>query len=208
MIEILAHWIIQVIDATGYAGVFLLMTAESALIPIPSEVTMPFSGFLTTTGRFDFWIIVIAGTLGNLAGSLAAYYLGYWGEETVVHTIIKKYGKYFLISVKEVHHAEYWFRKHGEIIVFVSRLLPVIRTFISLPAGIAKMDIKKFIIYTLFGSFLWSVLLTYVGLIMGKNWEMLGSIFHKFDLVISIIFIVVAIWYIRHKVKSLREHHE
>lgn len=184
------------------------MALESALIPIPSEVTMPFSGFLVTTGRFNFWIIVITGSLGNLIGSLVAYYLGFWGEETVVHAIIKKYGKFLLISIKEVHHAEYWFRKHGEIIVFASRLLPVVRTFISLPAGIAKMEIKRFILYTTLGSFFWSFFLTYIGVIFGKNWGTIGTIFHKFDLLISIVMVSALIWYISHKILSIREHHE
>lgn len=205
MIEILAHWIIQIITSSGYIGVFILMTLESALIPMPSEVTMPFSGFLSTTGVFNVWGVILVGTLGNLVGSLVAYYLGFYGEATLVKDIIKKYGKYVLISEKEFHHAEKWFRTHGEIIVFASRLLPVIRTFISLPAGIAKMEIKKFVLYTVSGSFLWSVLLTYIGVVMGKNWESLGGIFHKFDLAISIAGIGIVAWYINHKLRSIRQ---
>jgi len=206
MIELLAHWIIQVIDATGYMGIFILMTLESALIPIPSEVTMPFSGFLVSKGSFDFWLVAAVGATGNLVGSLLAYYLGYFGEDTVRH-IIRKYGKFILISEKEYDHAERWFRKYGEAIVFTSRLLPVIRTFISLPAGIARMNIKKFVIYSLVGSFLWSLFLTYIGVILGKNWNSLGQYFHKFDIAISIVGFAMVAFYIYHKYKSIKHHH-
>jgi len=205
MIEILGRYIILFIDKSGLFGIFILMTLESALIPIPSEVTMPFSGFLVSRGQFLFWIVVLVGAFGNLFGSLLAYYLGSYGEETVRH-IIRKYGKLVLLSEKEYNHAESWFRKYGEMIVFASRLLPVIRTFISLPAGIARMNIKKFVIYTFIGSLIWSALLTYIGVVMGDNWKTLGAFFHKFDLIISIVGIAIVAFYFYHKIKHLRHH--
>ncbi len=179
------------------------MALESALIPIPSEVTMPFSGFLVTMGRFSFWLIVIVGALGNLAGSLAAYYLGLFGEEKV-REVIRKWGKFALISEREYDHAEKWFKKHGEIIVFISRLLPVIRTFISLPAGISRMNLKKFILYTILGSLIWSAILTYIGVVLGSNWLNIGGLFHKFDILISISLAVVIIWYFQRKLRHIR----
>jgi membrane protein DedA with SNARE-associated domain len=154
IIAFFTNWIIQTISSTGYVGIFILMALESALIPIPSEVTMPFAGYLVTTGRFNLWIVIFAGALANLVGSILAYLLGYWGQEHVVRKLIKNYGKYLLISENEFNHSEKWFRKHGEKIVFFSRLLPVIRTFISLPAGIAHMNFFRFTYLTFFGSFI------------------------------------------------------
>ena len=195
MIEILGRYIILFIDKSGLFGIFILMTLESALIPIPSEVTMPFSGFLVSRGQFLFWIVVLVGAFGNLFGSLLAYYLGSYGEETVRH-IIRKYGKLVLLSEKEYNHAESWFRKYGEMIVFASRLLPVIRTFISLPAGIARMNIKKFVIYTFIGSFLWSAFPAYIGFVLGENWARIEPYFRKFDYLIIAVILVILFWVI------------
>ncbi len=180
------------------------MTLESALIPIPSEVTMPFSGSLAAAGKFNFWLIVAAGTLGNLVGSMLAYFLGAWGQEAVVRKVIIKYGKYFLISEHEYDHSERWFRKHGEIIVFVSRVLPIVRTFISLPAGVAKMNLTKFIIYTTVGSLIWSYLLTNIGIMLGNNWQSLEVYFRKFDLVIVALLLGAIFFYVRRKLKHFR----
>lgn len=201
MLELLVSWIINFISASGYLGVFFLMLIESALIPMPSEVTMPFSGFLVTQGKFNFWLIVLAGTFGNLLGSIAAYFLGFWGEDHIVRSLIRKYGKYILISEHEYDRSEKWFRKYGEIIVFVSRLLPAVRTYISLPAGIAKMNLHKFIFYTTAGSFIWSVFLTYIGVALGKNWSKIGNFFHAFDTVIVVLGLIFVAWYIHKKVK-------
>lgn len=204
MLEIIGSTIIHFIQTTGYFGIFLLMTLESALIPIPSEITMPFSGSLVVLGTFNFWIVVLVGTVGNLVGSLLAFWLGWWGQETVVRKIIVKYGKYLLISEHEYDHSEQWFRKHGEIIVFVSRILPIIRTFISLPAGVAKMKVVKFIVYTTIGSFIWAYFLTSIGVVLGNNWESLQVYFHKFDLVIVGVTIIAVILYMRHKWKHFK----
>ncbi len=198
MLEGLAGTIIQLIHTTGYAGVFLLMTLESALIPIPSEVTMPFAGSLVASGLFNFWVLVIVGALANLTGSLLAYALGYLGEDTVL-AFIRKYGKYVLIREKEFHHATELFDKHGDAIVFISRMLPAIRTYISLPAGIARMDLKKFVIYTTVGSLVWSAVLAYLGVILGKNWQILSTYFRKFDiLIVGVIIIGISFYIYRH----------
>ncbi len=204
MLEIIGSWVIQFISTLGYLGIFILMTLESALIPIPSEVTMPFSGSLAAAGKFNFWLIVAAGTLGNLVGSMLAYFLGAWGQEAVVRKVIVKYGKYFLISEHEYDHSERWFRKHGEIIVFVSRVLPIVRTFISLPAGVAKMNLTKFILYTTVGSLIWSYLLTNIGIMLGNNWQSLEVYFRKFDLVIVALLLGAIFFYVRRKLKHFR----
>lgn len=199
MVEQLANIIIQLIQTTGYVGIFILMFLESALIPIPSEVTMPFSGFLASKGELSFVIIVLAGSLANLAGSLLAYYIGYLLEETVLLNLIRKYGKFILLSEHEYHRAEVWFQKYGDKIIFVSRLLPGIRTVISLPAGMFEMDIKKFAIYTTLGCLIWSTLLTYIGFVMGENWNALEPIYRKFEfLVVGIIILAVVIYIEKH----------
>jgi membrane protein DedA with SNARE-associated domain len=204
MIEVIGSWIIHFISSLGYAGVFILMTLESACIPIPSEVTMPFSGSLIASGQFTLWILVLVGTFGNLVGSLLAYWLGAWGQEAVVRKVIVKYGKYLLISEDEYDRSERWFRNHGELMVFASRILPIVRTFISLPAGVAKMNLARFILYTTVGSFIWSLILTKIGVTLGANWQSLEVYFRKFDVVIAVACAAAVIWYISRKLKHVR----
>jgi membrane protein DedA with SNARE-associated domain len=204
MIELIGSWIIHFISTLGYFGVFILMTLESACIPIPSEVTMPFAGSLVVTGTFNFWLVVFVGTLGNLVGSLLAYWIGWWGQEAVVRKIIVKYGKYVLVSEHEYDRSERWFRNHGELIVLLSRVLPVLRTFISLPAGVAKMKFKKFVIYTVVGCLIWSYILTQIGVVLGNNWKSLEGYFRKFDVVIVVACVLLVIWYVWHKLKHVR----
>lgn len=199
MLEFLAHYIIQLIQSTGYVGIFVLMALESALIPIPSEITMPFSGFLASRGELSFVLIVIVGTVANLAGSLAAYYIGYLLEETILLGLIRKYGKLILLSEHDYHKAEHWFRKYGDIIIFVTRLLPGVRTVISLPAGMFEMDIKKFVIYTTIGCLIWSIFLTYIGFALGENWNALEPIYRRFEfLIVGIIIFSILVYIEKH----------
>ena len=204
MIETLAHLITNSISQTGYLAIFVLMTLESALIPIPSEVTMPFGGFLVGLGKLNFWAVVLIGSFGNLIGSLFAYALGYWGQEKFIRQLIKKYGKFLLITYDEVETAERWFRQRGELIAFGSRLLPVVRTFISLPAGFSQMNIFKFSLYTLAGSLIWSAVLTYLGVMLGENWNVLEVYFRKFNIVIVIAGVLIAGIYVYHKIQKIR----
>ncbi|MBU1136861.1 DedA family protein [Patescibacteria group bacterium] len=189
----LASLIIKIISSTGYFGITILMALESACIPIPSEIIMPFSGFLVFAGEFNFWLTVLMGAIGNLLGSIVAYWVGYAGGRP----LIEKYGKYILISKHDLNLADSWFKRYGQATVFFSRLLPIVRTFISLPAGIAKMDFKKFSLYTILGSLPWSFALTYVGLTLGENWQGLKIYFEKFDIVIAGLIIAGIIWWIR-----------
>ena len=180
------------------------MTAESALIPIPSEVTMLFAGFLASVGHFNVVAVVIVGAFANLVGSLLAYALGYYGEDLFIRTLIRKYGKYLLVSEHEYDRSEKWFRKYGENIVFFSRIMPIVRTFISLPAGISKMNIWRFAIYTFVGSLLWSGFLTYLGFTLGQNWHSIEGIYRKFEYVVVGLLVVAVLYYIYHKVKTVR----
>ncbi len=202
MLEVISHFIIQFIQSTSYVGIFILMGLESVLIPIPSEITMPFSGFLASQGMLNLWLVIAVGTVANLAGSLLAYYIGFYLEETVLLTLIRKYGKFILISEKEYRHAEHWFQKYGDKVIFISRLLPAIRTVISLPAGVFRMDIKKFVIYTVAGCFIWSALLTYLGYVMGANWRTLDVYYRKFEYAILALVIFGIAFFIYRKIRK------
>lgn len=205
IIQTLTNFITSFISQTGYWGIFFLMTAESALIPIPSEVTMTFSGFLASTGQFNLFLVIIIGAVANLVGSLLAYWLGFWAEDHIIRGWIRKFGKYLLITEHEYDRSEKWFRKYGENIVFFSRILPIIRTFISLPAGLAEMNIWKFSIYTLIGSLIWSAALTYIGYYLGSNWSSLEIYYRKFEYVIIALGVALFAFYIYKKVKELRK---
>src|SRR3989344_8598536 len=194
--------IISVISTGGYAGIVLLMAIESANIPLPSEIIMPFSGFLVGQGRFAFWPAVLAGAIGGTLGSLGSYALGYWGGEAVVRKLIKRWGKYLLIFEYELDEAMDWFKKHGQLVTFTSRLLPVVRTFISLPAGMSRMNVKKFTFFAFLGTFIWSLPLAYLGKVLGDNWHSLGGYFHKFDLLIVVLGLSAVVFYVYHKLKK------
>jgi membrane protein DedA with SNARE-associated domain len=204
MLATLSSFIIQFIQSTGYAGIFFLMMLESALIPIPSEITMPFAGFLVSQGELSFVLVVLTGAIANLVGSLIAYYIGYFLEETVIIGWIKRWGKFLLITPEDYEKSRHWFQKYGTSIVFFSRLLPGIRTFISLPAGLAGMDIRKFSLYTFLGSLLWCTILTYVGVVLGDNWHTLEPLYHKFEAVIFAFIIIGVLWYVNHKLKFIK----
>lgn len=199
LLESVGVWVKNVISTFGYPGIVFTMAIESALIPLPSEIIMPFSGYLVSVGRFSLLGVSIAGGIGNLLGSLIAYWLGYWGGETFVRGFIRKWGKWILLSEKEFNHSTEQFNKYGNIIIFTSRLLPGVRTVISLPAGVAKVPLKTFIIYTTLGSFIWSFFLAFLGVKLGEHWVVLKEYFHRLDIVIVVIFIVLAFAYLYFK---------
>ncbi|APM41347.1 DedA family protein [Clostridium kluyveri] len=190
MIERIIDVVIFVLDKTGYAGTFIAMALESACIPIPSEAILPFGGYLSFTGRLNLTLVIIFGTLGGTAGSIGAYYIGKIGGRPLV----EKYADKLRLSKSHIEKSDYYFNKYGEKIVFYSRLLPIIRTFISLPAGISKMDVKKFTIYTLLGSAIWSVLLGYAGYKMGENWTIIREWFHFADIALVILIIAFILY--------------
>jgi membrane protein DedA with SNARE-associated domain len=198
IIEFLASLIIAIISSGGYTGVVLLMAIESACIPLPSEIIMPFSGYLVFRGEFGLFWVGLAGAFGCVVGSVPAYYLGLYGGRP----LIEKYGKYVLVSHHDLDLADRWFGRYGDWAIFFSRLLPVVRTFISFPAGVAKMNVPRFIIYTFVGSFPWCLGLAYIGMKLGENWDTLGAYFHKFDIVIGILIAAGAVYYIWRHVKN------
>lgn len=193
-LEYLANTAIYLIESLGYWGIFLAMTIESACIPLPSEIIMPFAGYVVWEGKMTLWGITLAGTLGNLFGSLIAYYVGLKGGRP----LLEKYGKYILITKSKLNLADEWFAKYGHEAVLISRLLPGLRTFISLPAGITQMDLKKFIIYTIVGSLPWCFALGYIGVLMGPHWEVIKSYMHIFDLIVGIGVVVFLAYLLYH----------
>lgn len=204
IIEILSGFVVATISLLGYSGIVLLMAIESACIPLPSEIIMPFSGYLVSTGQMNLWAVGVAGAFGCVLGSLVAYWVGMYGGRP----LIEKYGRYVLISRHDLDMADRWFAKRGEIIVFVSRLLPAIRTFIAFPAGVARMNLKRFVIYTFAGSLPWCLGLAYVGQKLGEKWnkdDTLKTWFHRFDFLIGIAAVLLIGWWIWRHMGHLRK---
>jgi len=198
ILEFLARFIISVISSAGYLGIVLLMAIESACIPLPSEVIMPFSGYLVSVGRFKLMWVAVAGALGCNLGSLVAYYVGSLGGRPLV----EKYGRYVLLTRHDLALADRFFARYGDWAVFIARLLPVIRTFIALPAGIARMNVARFHLYTFLGSLPWCWVLAYAGLKLGERWTTLREYFHRFDTVIGILVVLGAVWFIHNRWKN------
>ena len=189
----LTNFIINTISNSGYLGIFFLMVAESALIPIPSEVIMPFSGYLVSTGKFNAIFVILAGSIGNLIGSWIAYFVGLrLGREFIL-----RYGKYVLLKKSHLELTESYFTKYGDRSTFISRLLPAIRTYISLPAGVANMNLKKFSIYTIAGSLIWNTMLTYVGIKLGSEWTNIRQYSDYIDAAVVVGAIIVIIVFVK-----------
>ena len=207
IIEILSAFIEATISTLGYGGVVLLMAIESACIPLPSEIIMPFSGYLVYKGQFNLWGVGVAGAVGCVVGSWVAYYVGLYGGRP----FIERYGRYVLMSRHDLDLADRWFARYGEAIVFFSRLLPVVRTFIAFPAGVARMNMTRFTVYTFLGSLPWCLGLAYVGQILGEQWdknETLKTWFHRFDFLIGAVILAAAVWWVWRHFKHSRPQDE
>ena len=202
--DIVIPFLNQLYGAVGYIGVMIAMAIESAMIPLPSELILPYAGFLVSdpsqieplTGQpWNFWLVVIFATIGNTLGSLIAYAIGAYGGRP----FLERYGKYLLIRPHEIELADQFFARHGAATVFVGRLLPIVRTFISFPAGVARMRISTFIIFSTAGAFLWSALLVYAGTLLGANWTDIRHALQPFDLVdrrcCRCIAVVLFVWW-------------
>jgi membrane protein DedA with SNARE-associated domain len=183
--------ITHVISSSGYAGIFLFMLISSSAIPIPSEIIMLFSGFLVTQGQISLVGIILTGAFGSLAGSLILYYIGYYGGQPLV----EKYGKYLHISSKDLARADRFFLRYADAANFIGRLIPIIRSFISFPSGVAKADIKKFIFYSFLGSLIWSIIFGVAGYKLGQNWDSIHPYFQKADQLLVIIIVALIGWF-------------
>src|SRR3954464_2446409 len=201
--QIVIPFLSSLYDSVGYLGVMVAMAIESAMIPLPSELILPFAGFQVsntaaieplTKGPWSFWIVVIVATIGNTLGSLVAYAIGAWGGRP----FLERYGRYLLIREHEIEAADRFFAKYGAATVFVGRLLPIVRTFISFPAGVTRMPVGKFIVFSTAGALPWSIALVYAGVVLGENWVEIREALKPFDLLIAVavglVFIALLWW--------------
>jgi membrane protein DedA with SNARE-associated domain len=212
ILEALSGWIVHVISTLGYPGVALLMAIESACIPLPSEIIMPFAGAITLPAiaaahgvePMSLWMVGLAGAIGCNLGSIAAYFVGAWlGRPFLERTRWVR----FFVTPHELARVDRWFEERGAIVVFAARLLPVVRTFIALPAGIARMNHVRFHVYTFVGSLPWCLALAWLGARIGENYHaVLRPWFHRFDFVIGLVIVAGAVWFVRSRVIALRDH--
>ncbi len=197
----LVRWIESVISATGPVGIMILMAIESCNIPLPSEAVLPFAGYLVSKGEMNFHVASFAGALGCVIGSIPSYYLGYFGGRK----FFEKYGKYVLVTRKDLDEADKLVDKYGDWAFFLCRMLPVVRTFISFPAGILKARKRTFFTLTFVGSLIWSYLLVYVGVKLGENLDKLKAIWSKFDIVIIAVCLILAGLYVYRHIKQVMD---
>ena len=205
ILAVLATFTIGVISSGGYVGIALLMAIESACIPLPSEIIMPFAGYLVSTGRFDLYLAATAGATGCNLGSIVAYEIGKRGGRPMA----ERWGRYLLIGPGELDAADRFFARWGSMAVLIGRLLPVIRSFIAFPAGVARMKLVPFHVYTFIGSWPWCFGLAWVGMKLGDKWDSdprVKAAFHSADLLIGVVLIALVCFYILHRVRGLKRH--
>ena len=204
IVGILFQLVIQVIGTGGYAGIAGLIVLNSCGIPIPSELIMPFSGYLVFMGRFNLLLVAVAGMLGCNIGSALAYWIGAKGGRPLV----MRYGKWVLMSAHDVDRMSWFFTKYGSIAILVGRLLPIVQTFVAFPAGIAKMPRVRFHIYTSVGSFIWYYCLAWAGMRLGETWHTdprLAEVFHRFHLGVEAVVLLLLVWFVWSHLKRGRE---
>ncbi|MBU6359055.1 MAG: DedA family protein [Chloroflexota bacterium] len=179
MLNQIATWVALMIETIvltlGYPGIALVMLIENLFPPIPSELVMPFAGFLAAQGKMDFTLVIISGTIGAVLGAIALYYVGMWADETIIRRFVRRWGKWFTISETELNIALTFFMRRGEAVVFFGRLIPLIRSLISIPAGMRRMNFGRFLLFTSIGTLLWNLALTLAGSVLGANWKQILS---------------------------------
>lgn len=198
--ETLLHAITQLISYLGYTGVFILMALESMIAPVPSEMVMPFAGFLMYTGEFTILGVLIASTLGSIVGSLASYGMGRLGEGVVLH-----YGRYLMLNVHHLEWTKDFFQRYGSRTIFISRFIPVVRHLISIPAGLGRMSLTPFLIYTTLGATLWNMFLAFLGMKLKEHWEIIHTYSHTLDIVVVAIGILGVLAYFLYRRQQARK---
>jgi membrane protein DedA with SNARE-associated domain len=190
--ELIVNYVTAFISAVSYAGLFVLMFLESTMIPLPSELVMPFAGFLVALEQMNLWAVIIFATLGSLAGSL----FGYWLGRRYSHGFVRKFGKYLLLEKEHLAKAQKYFKSHGNKTIFISRFIPGIRHVISIPAGVGKMNLKKFSVLTILGAGIWNTFLLYLGYILQKNWQIVYKYSGYVDMIIIVIIFLLLVYYV------------
>lgn len=193
LMEQVGIWIQQIITAIGYPGIAFVMFAENVFPPIPSELVMPFAGFLVGRGEFNFVAAAAAGTLGAVLGALVLYYLGMWADERIVRRIVRDYGRFLTISEKDLDRTLHIFSRYGHWVVFFGRLIPIIRSLISIPAGMERMPLPKFLLFTTIGSAIWTTLLCYAGVVLGENWENVLGFVKQYERIVLVVLVIITI---------------
>jgi len=197
IVEKLVDFIVNGISTGGYFGVFILMALESMIAPVPSEVVMPFAGYLVLQKQFNFWIVLLASSLGSIFGSVLSYYIGFYGGRTFV----LKFGKYLLLEEEHLEWTEKWFKRQGNKTIFFSRFVPVVRHLISIPAGIARMPMRKFIVYTFIGATIWNFTMLYAGIKLGSHW----GVIHEYSRELDVIFVAAVVLFLAY---FIWKHHK
>jgi membrane protein DedA with SNARE-associated domain len=201
----LVSFVTDFISTTGYIGILVTMAADAFNIPLPSELVLGFTGYLVSTGRFNLWWAVLFASLGSTLGSIASYWLGRWGGRP----FIERYGKFVLVTRRDLATADRLFKKYGDAIAFFSRVIPLLRTFISLPAGVARMDFKRFALFTFIGSVPWSLLVIYIGQLVGENYSVIQERFDGAEYVVLIgLVLAIIAWVARFIREQIIIHRE
>lgn len=193
----------EIIMALGYPGISLVMFAENVFPPIPSELVMPFAGFLVADGNMNFVYVILAGTIGAVLGAIVLYYLGLWLDEPVIRRFIRNFGRYFLLSEDDLDRALEFFGKYGEAVIFFGRLIPIIRSLISVPAGMNRMPMGKFLIFTAFGTTVWNLVLTAAGYWLGENWQEILGYVKQYERVTLVVLAIAVVVFVVLRVKGM-----
>lgn len=194
LFERLSEIFTSVIASTGYFGIFILMALESMVAPVPSELVMPFAGFLVADGTLNIWLVIIVSSIASLSGSLTSYYIAFFGGKELIH----RFGRFVFLDKEELEWAERWFKKRGSITILLSRFIPVVRHLISMPAGLARMNLMRFLLYTFIGATAWNTILLVLGMQLRERWQLIHSYSSQLDILI-LVFLALAVLYVVYK---------
>ncbi len=208
ILEAINQWALSIISSMGYPGLGLVMFLENIFPPIPSELVLPLAGSLTLEGRFTMLGVTIVGAIGSVAGALFFYGLGKWFDEARVRVLMRKFGKWFLLSEEDLDRALEWFNRHGEYVIFFGRMVPIVRSLISVPAGLASMNIPRFILYTSLGTALWSFMLAYAGRILGQNWHRVTDFVSQYETLVIILCVSAVVAFVASRLWQRRQPQE
>lgn len=194
----------QIVTTLGYPGISLVMFTENIFPPIPSELVMPFAGFLVADGKYSLPGIIFAGTLGSVIGAVVLYYIGVWADEPIVRAFLRRWGRYFMVSEDDLDRVLTLFDRYGSIIVFFGRVIPIVRSLISLPAGMNRMPLPRFLVFTTLGATIWTSLLSIGGMILGENWEQIMEYVSQYEKVVLVVLVLAVLAFVVLRIRERR----